>query len=500
MKTDKQESFEKQTPQNRGLGIALMVIATAQLMVVLDDTIANIALPTLQNSLGISAANLPWVINAYILAFGGLLLFGGRLGDIYGRKRMLRVGMVVFTIASLFVGLAQSGVVVTLARGLQGIGAALTAPNALALIATTFPEGKERNKAMAIYGAMSGLGIIVGLILGGILTGTFGWRWAFFINVPIGLAVLAGTKHLVEAELHKGRPDLFGALTSIGGMGALVYGVTRGGEHGWTDSITLASFALSAVLLPIFLIMQSRSRDPLAPLHLFKDRNRAGSYLATMLLGFGPMGMLYLLTLYMQHILGYSPIKTALSFLPFGLGIIVGAIVSTHLLMRFAPRKVAAPGALIGGLALIWLSNIGQEFSYVWHFMPAAFLTAFGFVMGVVSLALTAVKGVKTEEAGIASALFNASQQIGVALGLAVLSTVAISTTSKRIPNALHALYRGRESGNSELVSSASDALIHGYGFALVGSGIALLLAAFIAAVLVNAKRDVSASKQIPLH
>lgn len=229
------------------LGLPLTVIATAQLMVVLDDTVANIALPTLQNDLGISAANLPWVINAYILAFGGLLLFGGRLGDLYARRRMLQGGMAIFTIASLLVGLAQDGASIIASRGLQGLGAALTAPNALALIATTFPEGKARNGAMAVYGAMSGLGIIAGLILGGLLTGLLGWRWAFFINVPVGLAVLAGSRTLVEAELHKGRPDLMGAITSIGGMAALVYGITRGGEHGWADSTPLPH-----LLFPLF--------------------------------------------------------------------------------------------------------------------------------------------------------------------------------------------------------------------------------------------------------
>lgn len=480
--------------------LPLAVIATAQLMVVLDDTIANVALPTLQNDLGMSAANLPWVINAYILAFGGLLLFGGRLGDLYGRRRMLQVGMAIFTIASLLVGLAQDGVSMIASRALQGLGAALTAPNALALIATTFPEGKERNGAMAVYGAMSGLGIIAGLILGGLLTGLLGWRWAFFINIPIGLLVLVGSRSLAEAELHNGRPDLAGALTSIIGMAALVYGIIRGGEHGWVDSITLASFVTATILLPLFLIVQSRSSDPLLPLRLLKDRNRAGSYLAMLLLGFGPMGMLYLLTLYLQHILGYSPILTALAFLPFGAGIIVGAVVSSKLVMRFAPREVAVPSALVGGAALFWLSMIGPELDYIWHFMPAAFLTAFGFVGAVIALALTAVKGVQPQETGIASALFNASQQIGVALGLAVLSTISISVTASRFPDALGALYRGREVGDSDVVRSASDALIHGYGLALMGAGTALVIAAIIAAVLVNARRGQLSAGTIPAH
>jgi EmrB/QacA subfamily drug resistance transporter len=458
-------------------------------MVVLDDTIANIALPTLQTDLRISPANLPWVINAYILAFGGLLLFGGRLGDLYGRRRMLQIGMATFTIASLLVGLAQGETSIVASRFLQGVGAALTAPNALALIATNFPEGTARNKAMAVYGAMSGLGIIAGLILGGLLTGLFGWRWAFLINIPIGLAVLAGSRTLIEADLHKGRPDLAGAITSIGGMAALVYGITRGGEHGWTDDITLAAFAAAAVLLPLVVILQARNKDPLLPLRLFKDRNRVGSYLAMLLLGFGPMGMIYLLTLYLQHILGYSPLRTALAFLPFGAGIILGAGISSKLVTRFAPRTVAVPGALIGGAALSWLSTIGQKLDYVWHFMPAAFLTAFGFVTAVIALALTAVKGVKAQEAGIASALFNASQQIGVAFGLALLSTISVTATARKLPDALNALYRAREAGDVVSAQAASDALVHGYGLGLWASAIALIGAAIFIAILVNAKR-----------
>jgi predicted MFS family arabinose efflux permease len=273
-------------------------------------------------------------------------------------------------------------------------------------------------------------------------------------------------------------------------MAALVYGITRGGEHGWTDSITLASFAASAILLPVFLILQACSKDPLLPLRLFKDRNRAGSYLAMLLLGFGPMGMIYLLTLYLQHILGYSPIRTALAFLPFGAGIILGAGISSKLVMRFAPRELAVPGALIGGAALLWLSTIGQELDYIWHFMPAAFLTAFGFVTAVIALALTAVKGVQAQETGIASALFNASQQIGVALGLAVLSTISVSVAANKLPDALTTLYRARQAGDAVMAQSASDALVHGYGLALAGSAVALVIAAIIAAVLVNAKRE----------
>ena len=349
----------------RSLRLPLLVIATAQLMLVLDDSIANIALPTLQNELGISAGNLPWVINAYILAFGGLLLFGGRMGDLLGRRRMLRVGMVIFTIASLLAGLAQDGAALIAFRALQGLGAAMTAPNALALIATTFPEGKPRSHAMAVYGGMSALGIVAGLLAGGVLTGTLGWRWVFFINVAIGLLVLAGTRTLTEAELHKGNLDIGGALTSVGGMTALIYGITRGAKYGWTDSLTLGSFLAAAVLLPVFVALQARSKDPLIPLRLFKDRTRTGSYLGMLLLSIGPMGAFYLLTLYMQHIVTYSPLVTGLAWLPFGAGIVLGAGVSSKLVLHLAPSGVAVPGMVLGSLVLLWLSSIDQEPEYL---------------------------------------------------------------------------------------------------------------------------------------
>lgn len=485
----------------RGLGLSLLAIATAQLMLVLDDSIANIALPTIQNELAISAANLPWVINAYILAFGGMLLFGGRLGDLFGRRRLLQIGMAIFTLASVFAGLAQDGTSLIAFRALQGLGAALTAPNALALIATTFPEGEPRSKAMAVYGGMSALGIVLGLLLGGVLTSTLGWRWVFFINIPIGLAVLAGSRMLKDAELHRGRVNLAGSLTSIGGMTALVYGITRGGEHGWTDPITLLAFACAAILLPLFLIIQARGKNPLLPLRLLGDRNRTGSYLATALLAFGPMGAFYLLTLYMQHIQTYSPIAAGLAWLPFAVGLVLGAGISSKLVQRLAPRQVAAPGALIASGALFWLSFAGQEFTYAVDFLPAAFLLGFGFgfAMGIVSLTLTAVKGVAAQDSGIASALLNASQQIGVALGLAMLSTVSVTATAGWMPDALTALHGARVAGNAERVASASDALIHGYGLGLVTAALTLLVAAAIVALLVNAKRD-QAAVAVTLH
>jgi EmrB/QacA subfamily drug resistance transporter len=473
----------------------LLVIATAQLTLVLDDSIANIALPTIQNELGISAASLPWVINAYILAFGGLLLFGGRLGDLFGRRRTLQIGVAVFTVASLLAGVAANGPVLVAARALQGVGAALTAPNALALITTNFPAGAARNKALAVYGAMSGLGITVGLLLGGLLTGTLGWRWVFFINVPIGLLVLVGSRLLGDAERHTGRLDLPGAVTGTTGMVALVYAITSGAEHGWSAGLTLASFAAAAVLLPIFVVLQARSADPMLPLRLFADRNRTGSYLGMLLVALGPMGSFYLLTLYMQHILQYSPIRTGLAWLPFGVGIVIGAGLSSKLVARFAARVVAAAGMLIAAGAVLWLSTVTVDTSYTTHVLPAIFATAFGFALGFVPLTLTAVHGVRPQDSGIASALLNAAQQIGVAIGLAIVSTVSVTATAARLPDALGALHRGRSAGDSTLVAAASDALVHGYSTALVVGALVLAAAAVITGLLVNAPRQHTAGQ-----
>lgn len=474
-------------PSDR-LGLPLLVIAAAQLMLVLDDSIANIALPTIQNELGISPSNLPWVVNGYILTFGALLLFGGRAGDLFGRKRVFQWGLALFTLASLLVGLAPSGGLLIAARVLQGIGAALTAPNALALIATTFPAGEARNKALAIYGAMSGLGIVAGLLLGGVLTGTLGWRWVFFINIPVGLLVLAGTRTLVDAARHSGRLDLPGALTSTVGMAALVYAITRGGESGWADPLTLGSFVAAAVLIPLFLLIQARSAQPLLPLRLFGDRNRWGSYLGMLLLAVGPMGTFYLVTLFMQHILGYNPIRTGLAWLPFAVGIALSAGVGSKLVSRVPPRVLAAAGMLIAGAGVLWLSTLGTGANYALHLLPAIFLTAFGFGLGFVPLTLTAVHGVQAQDSGIASALLNASQQIGVALGLALLSTVAVTTTARQLPDALDALYRGRTAGDEGLVARASDALVQGYGSGLTAGALILVVAAIITALVINAR------------
>jgi EmrB/QacA subfamily drug resistance transporter len=460
------------------LNLSLLVIATAQLMFVLDDAIANIALPSIQKDLGVSAGLLPWIVSAFVLAFGGLLLFGGRLGDLYGRKQVLQIGLVVFTIASLLGGLGINVEMLIAARGLQGIGAALAAPNVLALIATNFPVGKDRNRAMAVYGGMSAVGITVGVLLGGVLTGTLGWRWVFFINIPIGLAVLFGTRILVEGQRNTGKLDTLGAVTGTAAVIALTYGITRG-EHGWTDTATLGAFGIALVMGALFLWLQSRGDHPILPLNLFSDRNRAGSYATILFIGAGLMGSFYLLALFMQQVMHFGPLATGIASLPFSVGIILSAGISSKLVEQLAPRFVAGPGLLISALGMYWLSTLEMESSYAWHVMPALFITSFGLGMSFVPTTLTAVHNVAEDRAGVASALVNMAQQIGAALGLATFTTISLSA-STRVADVGSVVQEA---------SATSDALTYGYTTAFLAGAIMLVTAAVVVILSVNTKR-----------
>jgi EmrB/QacA subfamily drug resistance transporter len=458
-------------------------------MLVLDDTIANIALPSIQQDLGVSAAALPWIVTAYVLAFGALLLFGGRLGDLFGRRRVLRIGLVIFTLASLLGGLGVNGTMLITSRALQGIGAALIAPNVLALIATTFPVGKPRNSAMAVYAAMSAVGITVGVLLGGVLTGLLSWRWVFFINIPIGLAVLLGTRTLVEEQRNTGRLDTPGAITGTGAMLALAYGITRAGEHGWSDAVTVGAFVVAAVLMVVFISLQARRKQPMLPLGLLADRNRSGSYVTVVFIGGGLMATYYLLTLYMQQVLQFSPVMAGLASLPVGVGIVLSAGISSKLVERLAPRAVAAPGLVVAALGMYWLSTLTTDSSYVGHVLPALFVTYFGLGMGFIPMTLTAVHGVAEDQTGVASALLNTAQQIGAALGLAVLATVSTSAANGKLPEAARALQQGLVADDKAIVATATEALTYGYTTAfLAGAGL-LLVAAVVAAATVNTRR-----------
>ncbi|NGO69684.1 MFS transporter [Streptomyces boncukensis] len=455
---------------NRRPGLALFVIAAAQLIVVVDATITNIALPSIQGDLGMSDANLAWVVNAYALAFGGLLLLGGRAGDLLGRRRVFQAGIAVFTLASLLGGLAPNEGLLLAARVLQGVGAALAAPSALALIATTFPPGRARNRAMGVYAGMGGVGGTIGMLLGGTLTDVLDWRWVFFINIPIGAAILAGTRVLGEAERHTGRLDVPGALTGTGGLVALVHGITRGGEHGWSDGLTLLSFGAAAALLTAFLILQSRAAHPMMPLHLLRDRNRSGSYAAMLFLGGGMFAMFYFLTLYMQLVLGYSPVRAGFASLPFCVGMPLAAGVSSRLSARVPPRALAGPGLGLAAVGMLWFSTLAPDSSYAAHVLPASFVTAIGLGLCFVPLTLGAVSGVGYEDSGIASALLNTAQQIGGALGLAVLSTVSTSAADGRMPG--------------------PGALTHGYTRAFLAAAVVFAAGLAVAVTAVNAKRQ----------
>ncbi len=441
-------------------GLALVLILVAQLMVVLDATIANIALPYMGSDLDISQANLTWIVTGYSLAFGGLLLLGGRLGDLYGRRKLFMIGLTVFAVASLLGGFAQNEALLLASRGLQGVGAALAAPAALALITTTFPAGPERNRAMAAYATMSGIGAAIGLILGGWLTGldqplgVDGWRLTFLINVPIGLlAAAAAPRVLKESESHPGWLDIPGAITGTVGLLGIVFGLSRAGQeaYGWDHVQTLGSLALGVVLLAAFVAIESRVDHPLLPMRIFANRTRATSFVAMMIAPAAMFAMFYFLSLFIQQIVGYSPLEAGFAFLPFSFGIVIGAGLASNLVGRVDARFLSGTGLLLAAAALFMFSRlsvddepghvlkalagegpIGTDVNYWSQIFPWIVLMAVGMGLVFVPLTLTAVHHVKAEDSGIGSGVLNTMQQVGGALGLATLSTVALHFTNNR--------------------------------------------------------------------
>lgn len=446
------------------LGLALVVISMAQLMVVLDATIVNVALPSIHSALHFSLADLVWVTTAYSLTFGGLLLFGGRTGDLYGRRRMFMVGIAVFALASLLGGFATDSTWLILARALQGIGGAIAAPTALSLIATNFPEGAPRNRAMGVYAAMAGAGSAVGLLAGGILTQLVSWRWVFFVNVPIAVVVLLATpRALAESRSSGGRLDVPGALTATSGMALLVYGLINAATHSWGASTTIASLAAAAVLLVSFVVIESRTTHALMPLRIFANRDRSAAYVVMLLIAAALFAMFYFLTQYLQNVKGYSAIRTGLAFLPLSVLIGVGAQAASVLVGRVGVRPLLLVGTAGSTAGLAWLSQISVSTSYLGLIIPLGIL-AVGMGLAFVPLTLTAVQGVTEGESGLASALLNSGQQVGGAIGLSVLSTIAVTATTHRL--------RTLHSGSSHAVASA---LTHGYAEAfLVGAVLSL--------------------------
>ncbi|WP_372345256.1 MFS transporter [Streptomyces sp. KL116D] len=406
-------------------GIALTVIAACQLMVVLDATIVNIALPHIQDALKFSTTDLTWVVSAYTLTFGGLLLLGGRAGDILGRRRVFMSGILLFTFASLLGGLAQEPWQLLAARALQGVGGAIASPTSLALITTTFPEGPERNRAFGVFAAVSAGGGAVGLLAGGMLTDWLDWRWVLFVNVPIGIliAVLA-PMYINESERHPGSFDITGALTSTLGMASLVYGFIRAADEGWRDGLTVASFGAAVVLLLAFVANENRAKDPITPLKMFADRNRSGTYVIMLSLAAAMFGMFFFIVLFVQNVLGYSPIKAGLAFLPVTAAIAVGAGLSQRLLPVLGPKPFMAGGSALVVVGLTWQAFITPESSYVGGVLGPMLIFGFGMGLNFVTVTVTAVSGVAPHEAGAASGLLNTTQQVGGSLGLSILTTV----------------------------------------------------------------------------
>ncbi|WP_129308571.1 MFS transporter [Streptomyces sp. L2] len=467
---------------------ALVFIALAQLMVVLDATIVNIALPSAQQDLGISDGNRQWVITAYALAFGGLLLFGGRIADLWGRKRAFVTGLTGFAAASALGGAATTGAMMFGARALQGVFGALLAPAALSLLAVMFTDAKERAKAFGIYGAIAGGGGAVGLILGGFLTEYLDWRWTFFVNVPFAIVAALGA-YFVIREPKGGRNrsplDIPGVILSTLGLVALVYGFTRAASDGWGDTLTVSMFVASVVLLLAFVLVESRVKAPLLPLRVVRDRNRGGVYLSLGLAIIGMFGLFLFLTYYLQIVKGYSPVKTGFAFLPMIVGMITGSTqIGARLMTRTPARLLMGPGFLVAGIGMLLLTQMEIGSSYAALLLPAMLLLGLGMGTAFMPAMSLATTGVEPRDAGVASAMVNTSQQVGGAIGTALLNTIAASAKTSYIKDHIAG---AASKPQQQLVGL--QGMVHGYTTAIWFAVGILGLAALIAFTFVNAGR-----------
>ena len=436
-------------------------------MVVLDVAIVNVALPSIQTALGFSQENLQWVVSAYTLTFGGFLLLGGRTADLLGRRRVFLAGLALFSVASLACGLAQTDTFLIAARAVQGVGAAVISPGALSILMTTFKEGSERNKALGIWGAIAGVGGAAGVLLGGILTDTLGWEWIFLVNVPVGIAVILLTPRFVEesrAVTQTRSFDVAGAISVTAGLALLVYALVNTDSAGWASGETIGLMAGAAALIVAFVVIEMRAKAPLLPLSIFRLRSLTGANIVGLLLGAAIFSMFYFLSLYMQQVLGYSALRSGFAYLLVAVTIIIAAAVSQALVTRYGAKVILAIGMALLTLGLLWFTMIEVNGTYVTNLVPGFLLTGVGLGFAFVPVSIAALQGVEGNEAGIASGLINTSQQIGGALGIAILATVATTHTDSVMEAA---------GGDS---SQFTRALTEGFQYAFaVGAGMALI-------------------------
>jgi EmrB/QacA subfamily drug resistance transporter len=443
--------------------LALGLLSAVQFMVVLDIAIVNVALPSIKLDLGFSQENLQWVISAYALVFGGFLLLGGRAADLLGRRRIFLVGVVVFTLASFLAGMAWSEASLIAARALQGLGAAIISPAALSILSTTFREGRERNIALGVWGAVGGFGAAAGVLLGGVLTDALSWEWIFFVNVPVGVAAFLLTPFLLS-ESRDARVSSFdvpGAVLVTGGLSSLVYAITQAGQQGWLGGQTLAFFAASLVMLTAFVAWELRHPEPLMRLGIFQIRTVSGANVAGFILGTALFAMFLMLTLYMQQVLGYSAMKTGVAYLAVAGTAIIWSAVAAQLVTRIGVKPVLVAGMATLTAGLVYFTQVSVGGSYLGDLLPGFLLVGFGIGFAFVPISIAALAGVQAAEAGLASGLINTSQQIGGALGIAALSTIASSRTDDALA--------GGTPLPSALVDGFTNAFIAGTVIAALG-------------------------------
>jgi EmrB/QacA subfamily drug resistance transporter len=455
--------------------LVLVIACLAQFMVVLDASVVNIALPSVQRGLHFSAANLQWVVNGYTLIFGGFLLLGGRAADLLGRKRLFVAGVLLFTAASLLNGVAQSSGMLIVGRGLQGLGGALVSPAALSIVTTTFTDGTQRTKALGVWSAIAAGGAAVGLLMGGVLTDIASWRWVFFVNIPVGIATIAlALRYVRESRMdveHRSY-DFAGAVTVTGGLVVLVYAIVKAQAYGWGSFRTLGLGAVALILLAAFVMIESRSKAPLMRLGIFRIRTLAMADSALLLVASGMFGMFFFASLYVQEILGYSPLKAGLAFLPVTLGIMVGAGAAQQLIKRLGVRVVSIIGIALAAAGMLVLTQLPVHGSYVGNLLVGLVPMSLGMGLTFVPITLLGTSGVKEEDSGLASGLFNTAQQVGGSLGLAILSSLAASQTTS--------LLAGHRA------SGAVAARVSGYHVAFLAAAIMLAIAAVLMTVVLR--------------